>query len=178
MKIVNFSADMSQTVINLYAKVFSESEGQDAGDAIGRLVADLIRSTGKADILGFVAMLEESIVGCIFFTRLSLSSGKSAFILSPVAIATEHQGRGIGQELIRFGLDRLKSKQVDLVFTYGDPAFYSRVGFQQISEDVVRAPLTLSQPEGWLAQSLRNCVIDLVGESAQCVDALNKQEYW
>ena len=74
MKIVNFSADMSQTVINLYAKVFSESEGQDAGDAIGRLVADLIRSTGKADILGFVAMLEESIVGCIFFTRLSLSS--------------------------------------------------------------------------------------------------------
>ncbi len=175
---VNLAANGSQEIINLYTKVFSASEGPDAGVAIGRLVADLIDTTGDTDILGFIAVLEEKIVGCIFFTRLTLTSERTAFILSPVAVATDQQGKGIGQELIRFGLEHLKALPVELVFTYGDPAFYSKVGFQQISEDVVKAPLTLTQPEGWLAQSLRNGMIDMHGESSQCVEALNKQEYW
>ena len=128
--------------------------------------------------MGFVAFLEEEIIGCIFFSRLALPNENVAFILSPVAIATEQQGNGIGQELIRYGVEYLRSKNVDLLFTYGDPAFYSKVGFQQISEDIVKAPFKLTQPEGWLAQSLRNGVIDAVEGSSQCVKALNKQEYW
>ena len=178
MKISTFSAVQSQSVINLFTKVFSESEGHDEGESIGRLVSDLINTTNAHDIVGFVAGLKEEIVGCIFFSRLTLSSEKTAFILSPVAIATEQQGNGIGQELIRFGIEYLKSKHVDLVFTYGDPAFYAKVGFKQISEDIVKAPLKLTQPEGWLAQSLQNGVIDVMEGSSQCVNALNKQEHW
>ena len=178
MKITNFSASRSQEVIDLFTKVFSASEGREAGEAIGWLVADLINTTREADILGFVALLEDEIVGCIFFTRLTLSNDKTAFMLSPVAIAIRQQGKGTGQALIRFGLESLKSMQVDLVVTYGDPAFYSKAGFQQISEEVIKAPQTLTQPEGWLAQSLQNGVINVTGESCQCVEAFNKQEYW
>ena len=178
MKISTFNASQSQGVINLFARAFSESEGQDEGELIARLVSDLIVTTDERDIVGFIAVLEEEILGCIFFSRLTLTNEKVAFILSPVAVATEQQGNGIGQELIRFGIAYLRSKDVDLVFTYGDPAFYSKVGFQQISEDIVTAPLKLTQPEGWLAQSLRNGVIDAVEGPSQCVKALNKQEYW
>ena len=178
MKISTFSKGQSQCVINLFAKAFSESEGQDEGESIGRLVADLIITTNERDIVGFVAVLEEEVVGCIFFSRLTLANEKTAFILSPVAISTAQQGNGIGQELIRHGIEHLRSRDVDLAFTYGDPAFYSKVGFQQISEDIVKAPLKLTQPEGWLAQSLRNNVIDAIAGSSQCVKALNKQEYW
>ena len=84
MKISTFSANQSQDVINLFAKVFSDAEGQDEGESIGRLVPDLIIATDECDILGFVAVWEEDIVGCIFFSRLTLQSEKIAFILSPV----------------------------------------------------------------------------------------------
>ncbi|WP_432472993.1 GNAT family N-acetyltransferase [Amphritea sp. HPY] len=178
MKISTFSASQSQDVINLFTEVFSDSEGRDEGESIGSLVSDLIRTTAEHDILGFVAVLEEEIVGCVFFTRLRLPSGKVAFILSPVAIVTEQQGKGVGQQLIRQGIEELRFKQVDLVFTYGDPAFYSKVGFQQVSEDIVKAPLKLTQPEGWLAQPLQSGVMITVEDSSECVNALNKQEYW
>ena len=178
MKISTFSANQSPDVINLFTKVFSDSEGLDEGEAIGSLVSDLIITTDERDILGFVAVLEEEIAGCIFFSRLTLPSEKIAFILSPVAIATEQQGKGIGQQLIRYGIEYLRLRDVDLVFTYGDPTFYSKVGFQQISEDIVKAPLKLTQPEGWLAQSLQSGVIDAMEGSPECVKALNKQEYW
>jgi putative acetyltransferase len=178
MKISTYNPSQSPDVINLFTKVFSDSEGQDEGEVIGRLVSDLIITTNESDIVGFVAILKEEIVGCIFFSRLTLPSDKIAFILSPVAIATERQGKGIGQQLIKYGIEYLRLKKIDLVFTYGDPGFYSKVGFQQISEEIVKAPFKLTQPEGWLAQSLQTDVIDAIVGSSVCEKALNKQEYW
>ena len=113
-----------------------------------------------------------------FFSRLTLSSGKTAFILSPVAISSQEQGKGLGQQLINFGIQQLKNHGVELVFTYGDPNFYSKVGFLKISEDVVKAPKKLTHPEGWLVQSLNHKSIASEAESAKCVCALNKQDYW
>lgn len=178
MHFLTFKTNQSREVINLYTKVFADSEGQEEGESIGKLVSDLIATTNKHDIVGFAASAEEKIVGCIFFTRLTLPVEKTAFILSPVAIATDQQGTGIGQQLIRHGIEHLRSKGVELLFTYGDPAYYSKVGFQQISENLVKAPLNLSQPEGWLAQSLQNGLIEPMDGPASCVEALNKQEYW
>jgi len=178
MNISEFTEAQSEAVISLFIKVFAEAEGRAEGESIGDLVSDLIATTPEHDIMGFVAVLNGKIIGCIFFSRFTLANEQTAFILSPVAIATEHQAKGIGQELISFGIDHLKSKDVDLVITYGDPAFYTKVGFKQISEDIVEAPLKLSQPEGWLAQSLKNEAIRAIQGPSKCVAALNKQEYW
>lgn len=178
MKISTFTPSQYQEVVNLFTKVFSESEGQDEGASIGNLVSELVATTDKNDIVGFIAVTEEKIVGCIFFSRLSVPSRKNAFILSPVAIATESQGKGIGQQLIRHGIEHLKSKNVELIVTYGDPAFYTKVGFMQISENIIKAPLKLTQPKGWLAQSLKSSAIEAMNGSTKCVKALNKPEYW
>ncbi len=178
MKISVFCPEQSQDVIRLFTRAFSDSEGKEEGASIGRLVAELISTTDKQDIIGFVSVVEEAIVGCIFFTRLWLPSNKSAFILSPVAIATEQQGKGIGQQLIKHGIVFLKAKKIDLVFTYGDPAFYSKVGFIPITEDIVKAPLKLTHPEGWLAQSLNDSVIDVEHGRTKCVKALGRPKYW
>jgi predicted N-acetyltransferase YhbS len=56
--------------------------------------------------------------------------------------------------LIQFGLETLSKDGVELAITYGDPNFYSKVGFQSVTEAVVPAPIPLQHPEGWLAQSL------------------------
>jgi len=64
------------------------------------------------------------------------------------------------------------------VITYGDPNFYSKVGFSVISEKNVPAPLKLSYPEGWLGQSLINDRIDPIAGKSHCVEALNKPNLW
>ncbi len=87
-------------------------------------------------------------------------------------------GKGIGQKLINFGINELKENGVQIVFTYGDPAYYSKVGFNQITEEIVKAPLKMSQPEGWLGQSLVSDKIEPIAGNSSCVEALNKAEYW
>ncbi|MCK5724403.1 MAG: GNAT family N-acetyltransferase, partial [Gammaproteobacteria bacterium] len=65
-----------------------------------------------------------------------------------------------------------------LVFTYGDPKFYSKVGFSLITEKLIKAPLALTYPEGWLGQSLISDEIKPITGDSYCVEALNKAEYW
>ena len=89
----------------LFTQTFSDSEGQSEGQLIGSLVFDLMNETDDKDILGFVATENKQIVGCIFFTRLSFDAPVEAFLLSPVAVHSNHHGKTIGQTLIKFGLN-------------------------------------------------------------------------
>jgi len=167
-----------EEIKQLFLRVFSDSEGQEEGSLIGSLVLDIMTSTDAQDIYGFIATENDQIIGSIFFTRLAFENSENAFILSPVAIHTNHQGKGIGQNLINFGIKHLKENSVRLVFTYGDPNFYSKVGFRCITETIAKAPFELSQPEGWLCQSLVSDEIRPIAGNSRCVEALNKPEYW
>jgi len=178
MKFSLFSKSKSQDVIELFRSVFSASEGEADGRVIAGFVSDLIATTKTQDLIGCVAEENEVIVGCIFFSRLSVPSGQQAFILSPVAVSTNVQGIGIGQKLIQYGLDTLRAQNVDLAFTYGDPGYYSKTGFKQINENLVKAPCPLSQPIGWLAQSLDGKKIEPMAGPTQCVAALTNPELW
>lgn len=178
MELSLFNSSQSKEVIELFTKVFSASENEKEGQSIGNLVSNLIATTDPQDLIGFVAISDGEIVGSIFFSRLVLPGEQTAFILSPVAVATNQQGKGIGQQLINFGISHLKSQGVNLLFTYGDPDFYARVGFKPISESIVKAPLKLTFPQGWLAQSLDGRPINAIKGTAHCVEALNDQKYW
>ena len=173
-----FDTANSQEVIDLFTRVFTASEGADEGNSIGQLASDLIANTPAEDLIGCIAKSEGSIIGCIFFSRFNVPGEQVAFILAPVAVATEVQGTGVGQRLIAYGLDQLRSRNVDLALTYGDPAFYSKTGFKQIGVDTIQAPFPLSQPIGWLAQSLDGKPIEAIDGPTQCVEALNDPRHW
>ena len=178
---MNFSlykSTYAHAIQDLFTSVFTDSEGQDEGETIGKLAFELQKTTHPNDIFGFVTKDNQNIIGCIFFTRLTFKSNINAFILSPVAISTQYQNQGVGQKLIKFGIDYLKSNNVDLIFTYGDLSFYSKVGFQHITENIAQAPLKLTYPEGWLAQSLISDKIKPINGSSTCVKALNNQRFW
>lgn len=163
---------------HLFIKTFSDSEGHTEGEMIGRLARDFMSGTPDSDLYCFVARENEQIVGSIFFSRITFECEIKAFILAPVAVRTDHQGKGIGQKLIRFGLDSLSKEGVELAITYGDPNFYSKVGFQSVTEEIIPAPLSLQHPEGWLAQSLKGDEIQPIKGKSSCVEALSKPEYW
>lgn len=173
-----YSPSNIEEIKQLFTKVFSDSEGKSEGLLIGNLAYDLIAGTDAQDLYGFVAIENEKVIGSILFTRLTFESEVSAFLLSPVAIHTKYQGKGVGQKLINFGINYLKENGVEMVFTYGDSKFYSKVGFSLIPEALVKAPLTLTYPEGWLGQSLVNDGITPIAGGSYCVEALNKSELW
>lgn len=178
MKLSAYQAADKSEIQQLFSKTFADSEGQSEGELIGRLVLDLMTETDAKDIFGFVATENQKIIGGIFFTRLSFDTPAEAFLLSPVAVHTDHQGKKVGQQLINFGLAQLKKKGVQLVFTYGDPDFYARVGFEVISEDLAKAPLELTHPEGWLCQSLDGGEMGPLPGISRCVKAFDKPAYW
>lgn len=178
MEFRSYQSSDADIIQRLFLLVFSNSEGKQEGNRIANLVREMMATTQRWDLHGFVAVEAEQIVGAIFFSRLTFETEIDAFILAPVAVCTDFQGRGIGQKLIRHGLQQLEEQHVQMVITYGDPAFYSKVGFQSISPRSVRPPYELSQPEGWLGQSLTEKPVEEFLGNCQCIPALNDPAYW
>ncbi|MBF0251697.1 MAG: N-acetyltransferase [Alphaproteobacteria bacterium] len=166
-------------ITSLFNATFSASEGPDEGKAIGALVKNLLETTKDEDLLVFLAWQEKELVGAIVFSRLIYPEDeRSVFILAPVAVAPSWQRKGVGQALMTHSLNVLRELGVDVAITYGDPNYYAKVGFKQITEDVAQAPLTLHQPEGWLAQPLNGPALDPLHGPSRCVEALNDSIYW
>jgi len=162
----------------LFETAFAKSENEQEGTLIRNLVKDMMASTDSRDLYGFVADDDGKIVGAIFFSRLAFQNDLDVFILAPVAVHAEHQGLGIGRALIMHGLREMENRGVGFAITYGDPAFYSKVGFHQISQNAIEAPHSLSQPQGWLGQSLTKEPIETIPGHCTCVKALDNPVYW
>jgi putative acetyltransferase len=163
----------------LFAAVFSASEGPQEGRAIGDLVHRLLKDTPRDELVVFCATEGKTILGAVLFSRLRFAQdSRSVFLLSPMAVRTDRQGTGIGQVLIRHALAHLAEQAVDVVVTYGDPAFYGRTGFRPIPIDVLPPPLPLSHPEGWIAQSLSDQPLSPFAGPSSCVAALNDPAFW
>lgn len=167
-----------EEVTNLFRSVFTDSEGEKEGQLIGNLVSELSSNIDNQEIICFGTFENGSLIGSIFFTRLRFKKDIWVYMLAPVAVSTSHQGKGVGQKLIKYGLNDLKSRSVDVITTYGDPSYYSRVGFRPLSENVIQAPLKLSMPEGWLGLSLTEEPIPEIDDQPTCVKAFNDPVYW
>lgn len=172
-------ADREQAIIDLVSATFTASDGTAEGDSVGRLVADLVSWTPQHDVVVCCGEDESGLLGCIVFSRVRYDDdGRTVFMLAPVAVRTDRQGQGIGQRLLRFGLQQMRDANVDCVLTYGNPDYYAKVGFAAISEVFARAPHRLTQPHGWLAQSLTGQALLPLRGACRCVPALDRPEYW
>ena len=166
-------------IISLFRAVFAASEGDAEGDLIAGLVRDIFAKTPEQDFFVYSAWDGHSLIGCIIFSRLRYDQdSRTVFLLSPVAVSTSRQRQGTGQALLRHGLDGIRKQGVDVAVTYGDPGYYSRVGFRQITEAQAAAPLSLNFPEGWLAQPLNGEELAPLRGPSACIEALNNPDYW
>lgn len=179
---LDFSSDrqgLEAALVSLFADTFTASEGAAEGGCIGALVQQLLSSTAADDLSVQMADVDGVLAGALCFTRLRYpQDSRTVFLMAPVAVATTHQRRGIGQQLIRHGLAALAGLKVDVVMTYGDPAFYGKTGFRPIRVGDAAPPWPLTQPEGWLAQALAGEPLAPLAGPAYCVSALNDPAYW
>ncbi len=104
-------------------------------EAFGSTVeADLVARlhSREAFTLSLVATGEDGVVGHILFSPVTIESESLSFTamgLGPMAVLPAHQGRGIGSQLVRAGLEECKRLGHEIVVVLGHPDYYPRFGF-------------------------------------------------
>ncbi len=173
------TAGQLDVIVQLFTDTFAASEGADEGALIGDLSRNLMQTTPENDLFVFLAHRDHTLVAAIIFSRLTYKADdRSVFVLGPVAVATDQQGQGIGQAILQHGLGKLTQAGVDVAVTYGDPTYYSKVGFEPVSQDAVAAPFDLQYPQGWLAQSLTGGPLSTLAGPCTCVPAFDDPAFW
>jgi putative acetyltransferase len=103
------------------------------GRAEARLVAGL-RRAGRLRVALVAECDDDGVVGHVAFSPVTIHPAaddppRSAIGLAPLAVLPDFQRRGIGEALVRAGLERVRSLGEPLCVVLGDPAYYGRFGF-------------------------------------------------
>lgn len=94
-----------------------------------KAIVDALRSAG-ALTLSLIAIEDGKIIGHVAFSPVTINSKTNGWYgLGPVSVWPNQQGRGIGQALIREGLNNLRDMNAQGCVVLGDPGYYSRFGF-------------------------------------------------
>ena len=178
MKFLTCDKRSFSDIADLFKRTFSASEGEEEGELIYQLVKDLLTLPDDHSIVCYQAVEEGQCIAAVIFSKLTYSEVCSGLLLSPMAVTPDAQGKGVGQNLIRFAIEQLKEGPYPFVMTYGDPKFYSKVGFESVSEKQLAAPYRLSMPQGWLALSLDGKDLPMSTIKPQCVEPFHNPDIW
>lgn len=150
----------------------------------GRLVADLASAllceSVEPAVHSLVAEREGDLVGHMALSpvRARESRAVAGYILAPLAVDPGYQNKGAGTTLVREGLRMLAIQGVEVLFVYGDPAYYGRFGFTVELAANFRPPFRLGYPSGWQAVVLGDATPGGNPQAIECVKALRRQELW
>lgn len=174
----NGARDADQ-IIAVFDASFTDAEGGETGAQIAGLVRAMLDQLRPPELWVFSAWADDSCTGAILLSRLRFGqSPEPVYLLSPVAVHPNWQRQGVGQGLLRHGLDQLRSQGATAVVTYGDPAYYGKSGFVPVTSRQVPPPLPLSMPHGWQALSLSGTDLPRLPAPSQCVAPMRDPELW
>lgn len=105
--------------------------------------------------LSIVAADGADIVGYALYCKTAAGSQTGA-LLAAIGVLPDKQRQGVGERLVRHGLERCRGLRLELVFAIGDPGYFTRVGFLSAANYGI-------QPEFALAGGQSLLVIDLAG---------------
>lgn len=107
------------------------------------LVTRLRNSSAFIPALSMVALVDDTIVGHILFTRIEIENeGKTygSLALAPLSVTPDMQGKGIGGMLIAEGHRIAKELGFGSAIVLGHPAYYPRFGYLPASHFNISAP--------------------------------------
>jgi putative acetyltransferase len=101
--------------------------GRPYSDGREPAILDALRAAGA---LALVAEEDGEILGQVAFSPVAIDGAvRDWYGLGPVAVRPDRQGQGIGQALIRAGLDRIRALGAQGCVLAGAPGYYRRFGF-------------------------------------------------
>jgi putative acetyltransferase len=120
----------------------------DEADLIDRLRVE------GAVLASLVAEMDRQIVGHILFSRMTVETAQgpvAAVSLAPMAVLPDHQGRQVGSQLVRRGLDELRDRGERIVIVLGHKEYYPRFGFSPEKARDLSSPFP---PQAFMALEL------------------------
>lgn len=174
MQILEASAADADAVLNVEREAFGR--GDEAA-----LVADLLQDPTARPSLSLLAFVANKPVGHVLFTQAVLAGASRpvpAAILAPLAVLPGSQRQGVGRALIEHGASLLAASGVQLLFVLGDPAYYTRCGFEPALPHGLLAPCTIVPEEAWMVRPLVPGVLGSVTGVIACAQSMDKPEYW
>jgi len=121
-----------------------------AAEDLRPLVSELL--TGQAQVLSLAAFDDHSMTGHVLFTIFSGEGDndrKAGALLAPLCVLPNYQKQGLGRALVEAGIEKLQQSGVRQLFVLGDPAYYSRLGFQAERRALPPYPLPEQWQEAW-----------------------------
>lgn len=93
-------------------------------------IIERLRAAGDLTI-SLVATEGDALVGHVAFSPVTINGADCGwFGLGPVSVRPDRQKAGIGSALIHRGIEQLRSQGAAGCVVLGDPAYYSRFGFE------------------------------------------------
>ena len=165
-----------EAIRQVHLSAFPENERH----VIATLAVKLLDEATTPDTISLVAKVDNEIVGHIAFSPVTFGTQKdwTGYILAPLGVKPEFQKHRIGSELIESGKKSLSERGVNVLFVYGDPAYYSKFGFKTETASSYLPPYELAYPFGWQAAVLNGNYSSEVRLSVSCVASLCDPELW
>jgi predicted N-acetyltransferase YhbS len=93
-------------------------------------IIDALRAAGALTV-SLVASCDDGIVGHVAFSPVAVAEAEGNWYgLGPVSVKPDQQARGVGQALVRAGLQRLAALNATGCVVLGYPRYYRRFGFE------------------------------------------------
>ena len=143
------------------------------------LVAKLLADPTAEPYLSLLAMHHDQAIGHILFTRVYLDRDASPLlhILAPLSVLPQYQKQGIGGQLIRVGLDKLREMGSQGVLVLGHPGYYPKYGFiPDAASQGLYAPYPIPEAHAaaWMIQWLQPETENSWQGTVYCADELQK----
>jgi putative acetyltransferase len=136
-------------ILALYPKAFPDED-------LTSLVRALLDCEG---VLSLTAWTGDVLSAHALFSPCTVSgSSQKAALLGPLCVTPDAQRQGLGRALIEDGAQRLSDLGFSALLVLGDPAYYSRCGFE--ARSVIEAPYTLPEPwqDAWRMRPLSDAL--------------------
>jgi len=116
-----------QAIFDLTKAAFNDEEHSSHTE---QFIVNALRATKQLTV-SLVAETQGKIVGHIAFSPVSISDGTTDWYgLGPISVIPEYQRKGIGSELMKEGLNRIKALNAKGCVLLGDPNYYGKFGFK------------------------------------------------
>ena len=132
----------------------------------GQLISGLRKTKKFIPELSLVAEIEGRIVGHILFYPIVIKSDDQLFptiSLAPMAVLPEYQKKGIGSQLVKEGLKRVRSLGFKSVIVLGHAAYYPRFGFEPASRWGIRPPFEVPDDVFMALELVKDGLKDIQG---------------
>ena len=147
---------------------------------VSRLAANLLAEETTPPTISLVADVDGVIAGHVAFSPVTIDGNEKfhGYILAPLGIKPDYQQRGIGSKLVEHGIQQLSAVKADMLFVYGDPAYYNKFGFSAGAAENYSPPYKLQYPFGWQGLALNASNTEKSPVRIACVTSLCDPALW